>query len=147
MSRRLALACGRLATNLGLYAFDLKGKQLWHTPAENNASKSFMDFGTGASPALNGNQIVFVSDNDKQQYAAAFDKRTGKQLWRTNRDIGTKGDMTSRAGWTTPYFWTNSIRTEMVTVGPATIISYDLEGKELWRMKGAGGARPIPVRR
>src|SRR6266496_331058 len=33
--------------NLGLYAFDLKGKQLWHTPIESAASGTFTDFGTG----------------------------------------------------------------------------------------------------
>jgi outer membrane protein assembly factor BamB len=129
--------------NLGLYAFDLKGKQLWHTPLENNATNNFTDFGSGASPVLDGNQILIVYDGDKQQYAAAFDKRTGKQLWRTNRDIGPKGDMTMRSGWATPYVWANSIRTELVTAGPSTIISYDLEGKELWRMKGAT-AGPVP---
>src|SRR5258706_6728770 len=89
--------------NLGLYAFDLKGKQLWHTPVESSATNSIVDFGTAASPVLTGNQIVFVSDNDQQQYATAFDKRTGKQLWRTNRSIGPKpGEMSMRSGWATP---------------------------------------------
>ncbi len=130
--------------NLGLYAFDLKGKQLWHTPVESSATNSIVDFGTAASPVLSGNQIVFVSDNDKQQYAAAFDKHTGKQLWRTNRDLGPKpGEMTMRLGWATPYIWTHALRTEVVTVGPATVVSYDLEGKELWRMKGATTG-PVP---
>jgi outer membrane protein assembly factor BamB len=133
--------------NLGLYAFDLKGKQLWNTPLESNVTNTFADFGTGASPILSGDQILIVSDNDKQQYAASFDKRSGKQLWRSNRDLGPKPSgimpMTMRSAWATPYVWTNAIRSEVVTVGPSTVVSYDLEGKELWRMKGAT-ATPIP---
>ncbi len=129
--------------NLGLYAFDLKGKQIWKTPLEVNPI--YLEFGTGGSPVLQGNQLLIVSDNQKQQYAAAFDKRTGKQLWRTNRDISDKdSEMASkRSGWTTPLIWTNSLRTEMVTVGPGAIISYDLEGKELWRLSGVSDT-PVP---
>ena len=66
--------------NLGLWAFDKKGKQLWTTPVE--ANPIYLDFGTGSSPALAGNMLVIVSDNEKQQYIAAFNKQTGKQLWR-----------------------------------------------------------------
>ena len=87
--------------NLGLWAFDLKGKQVWTTPLE--ANPIYLDFGTGGSPALVGNLLVIVSDNEKQQYIAAFDKLTGKQVWRTNRDIG-KGQPI-RSGWATPYIW------------------------------------------
>ena len=82
----------------------------------------------------------------QQQYAAAFDKRSGKQLWRTNRDLGPKDkgpEMSMRSGWATPFIWTNSQRTEMVTVGPGTAVSYDLEGKELWRLSGMA-VTPVP---
>ena len=131
--------------NLGLYAFDLKGKQLWNTPVETNPI--YLEFGTGASPVLQGNQLMIVSDNQKQQYAAAFDKRTGRNLWRTNRDVGDRNaadpSMSMRSGWSTPFVWTNALRTEIVTVGPNLAISYDLEGKELWRLSGMAPA-PVP---
>ena len=125
--------------NLGLWAFDLKGKQVWTTPLE--ASPIYLDFGTGSSPALADNLLVVVSDNEKQQYVAAFDKRTGKQVWRTNREIGPQG---RRSAWVTPFVWRHPLRTEIVAVGPGTVISYDLAGKELWRMSGMSGA-PIPM--
>ena len=87
--------------NLGLWAFDLKGKQVWNTPVE--ANPVYLDFGTGSSPALVDNLLVIMSDNEKQQYIAAFDKRTGKQAWRTNRELA-KGQP-ARSGWATPYVW------------------------------------------
>jgi outer membrane protein assembly factor BamB len=127
-------------TNLGLYAFDLKGKPLWSTPQE--AMPIYLDFGTGASPLLAGGLLVIVNDNEKQPYIAAYDTRTGKEAWRQNREVGAKGQ--PRSAWVTPYLWRNGGRTEIVTVGPGVAISYDLAGKELWRMSGMSMA-PIPM--
>ena len=125
--------------NLGLWAFDLKGKQAWTTTLE--ANPIYHDFGTGGSPTLAGNLLIVVSDNEKQQYIAAFDKQTGQQAWRTNRDLGGKGP---RSGWVTPFIWRHAQRTEIVTIGPGAAVSYDLAGKELWRLSGMAVA-PIPM--
>lgn len=129
--------------NLGVWAFNLKGKQLWHTPVDKNPI--YLEFGTAASPVLRGNQLLIISDNQKQQYVAALDKQTGKQLWRTERDLGdkSKGEMSFRSGWSTPYVWQNALRTEIVTIGPEIAVSYDLEGKELWRISGMAFT-PVP---
>lgn len=123
--------------NLGLWAFDLRGKLAWTTPLE--ANPIYLDFGTGSSPALAGNRLVIVNDNEKQQFIAAFDKQTGKQVWRTNRDIGPKG---RQSAWVTPFVWRQALRTEIVTVGPEVAVSYDLDGKELWRLTGMS---PVPI--
>lgn len=128
--------------NLGLWAFDLSGKQVWSTPLD--ANPIYLEFGTGSSPALAGNLVVIVSDNEKQQYIAAFDKKTGKQTWRTNRDIGGRSQPVQRSGWATPFVWQNTLRTEIVAIGPREVISYDLAGKELWRMSGMS-ATPVPT--
>ena len=125
--------------NLGLWAYGLKGKLAWTTPLE--ANPIYLDFGTGSSPALAGNLLLIMSDNEKQQYIAAFDKQTGKQIWRTNRDVGGKG---RRSGWVTPFVWRHALRTEVVTVGPGEAVSYDLTGKELWRISGISDI-PIPM--
>ena len=128
--------------NLGLWAFDLKGKPAWSTPLE--ANPIYLDFGTGSSPALAGNLLVIVNDNEKQQYIAAFDKQTGKQVWRTNRDIGGKNQPPRKSGWATPFVWGHELRTEIVAIGPGEVVSYDLAGKELWRLSGMS-ATPIPM--
>jgi len=125
--------------NLGLWAFDLKGKQIWTTPME--ANPIYLDFGTGSSPALADKLLVILNDNEKQQFIAAFDKQTGKQVWRTNREFGPQG---RRSAWVTPFVWRHQLRTEIVTVGPGVVASYDLGGKELWRMSGMSGA-PVPM--
>jgi outer membrane protein assembly factor BamB len=128
--------------NLGLWAFDVKGNQIWTTPVE--ANPIYLDFGTGSSPALADNLLIVVSDNEKQQYIAAFNKQTGKQVWRTNRDLGGTRQPVQRSGWSTPFVWRHGLRTEIVAVGPGAVISYDLAGKELWRMSGMSGT-PVPT--
>src|SRR5262249_8358544 len=67
-----------------------------------------------------------------------------KQVWRTNRDLGGKAQPKSRSGWATPFVWRHALRTEIVTVGPGEVVSYDLSGKELWSMSGMSEL-PIPM--
>lgn len=127
---------------LGLYAFDLNGKLHWKTPLE--PQPIYLDFGTGASAALHQNTLIIVFDNETQGFVAAFDKRTGKQLWHTARDLKEESGPKRRSGWATPYIWTNAARTEIITNGPSTVVSYDLEGRELWRLRGLSGT-PIAM--
>jgi outer membrane protein assembly factor BamB len=126
--------------NLGLWAFDLKGKMLWNEKLE--AYPTYGECGTGGSPALTGNQIIILNDNENQPFIASHDKRTGKHLWRTDRSVGNHMRKTS---WSTPFVWKNALRTEIVAVGPGTALSYDLGGKELWRLSGMSSiAIPSP---
>lgn len=116
------------------------GNKVWNTPLEN--FPTILNFGTASSPTLVNDLIIIVNDNEKQQFIAAFDKNTGKQVWRRNRSIHVQGS-DRQTGWSSPYIWKNSERTEIVTIGPGLAISYDLEGKELWRLGGMS-AMPIP---
>lgn len=127
--------------NLGLYAYDLEGKHRWTRMLKSHPIS--LDMGTGASPALHEGRLIIVNDNDEQQFIVAFDKATGEELWRTDRDLLADGPR-RRSGWATPYVWSNSIRTELVTVGPGHVVSYDLEGTELWRLSGATMV-PVPM--
>lgn len=128
--------------NLGIWAYDLAGKLAWKKPLESNPI--YLEFGTGGSPVLAGDQLVILTDNQKQQYIASFDTKTGEQLWRTNRDLAIPQAPQARSSWATPFVWKHAQRTEIVTVGPGVAVSYDLAGKELWRLKGMSPA-PIPT--
>jgi outer membrane protein assembly factor BamB len=77
---------------------------------------------------LHGDRIFVVNDNDEQSFLVALDKKTGKQLWRVERD--------EKSNWATPFVWKNEQRTELVLPGTKKVRSYDLDGKVLWELGG-----------
>ena len=120
-------------THHGLFAFDMEGGPLWSAPLD--PRPTVRDFGTGASPALHGERLYVLNDNEEAGFLAAFDKGSGRELWRAARDITER----RKTGWATPFVWDNEVRSEIVTVGPGVVISYDLEGRPVWRMGRMAG--------
>ena len=112
--------------NVGLFVFDMKGKPVWSKPL--GPFKTRYGWGTAASPVLHRDRVYIVNDNDEQSFLAAYDKRTGAEIWRVNRDEGTN--------WATPFVWEHDGRTEIVTSGTGKVRSYDLTGTLLWELKG-----------
>jgi outer membrane protein assembly factor BamB len=112
--------------NAGLFAFDMDGKPVWSKKI--GPFKTRNNWGTGGSPVLHADRIYIVNDNDEQSFIAAFNKRTGEEVWRVNRMEGTN--------WATPFVWENELRTEIVTPGSDKVRSYDLSGKLLWEFVG-----------
>jgi outer membrane protein assembly factor BamB len=112
--------------NVGLFAFDMNGKPVWSRAMD--ALETRMGWGSAASPVVDRGRVYIVNDNDEQSFMAAFDARTGDQIWRVPRDEGTN--------WTTPYVWVNDLRTEIVTTGTRKARSYDVNGKLLWELAG-----------
>lgn len=121
--------------NVGLFVFDLKGTLVWKQMFD--AKKTRFGWGTAASPVVYKDKLFIVCDNDEQSYLIAFDKKSGKQLWKVDREVGTN--------WATPYIWENGQRTELVISGTKAVHSYDLDGKPLWEFKGMSSiAIPMP---
>jgi outer membrane protein assembly factor BamB len=113
-------------SNAGLFVFDLNGRAVWSKPIA--PLKTRNNWGSAASPVLHGDRIYVVNDNDEQSYLAAYDKRTGAEIWKTSRAEGTN--------WSTPFVWENAVRTEIITSGSDRVRSYDLSGKVLWELSG-----------
>jgi outer membrane protein assembly factor BamB len=126
--------------NLGVYAYSMDGVLRWKTPID--AYPMYLDVGSGGSPVLHDNQLIVVNDNEQESFIAAFDTRTGKRVWRTARTLAAAVEQ-RKSAWSSPFVWSHGQRTEIVTVGPAYAVSYDLSGKELWRLSGMSAA-PIP---
>jgi outer membrane protein assembly factor BamB len=107
-------------------ALDMNGKTVW--TRELGAHDGRYQFGGGASPILYQDRLYVVDDNARQSFIVAFDRKTGTERWRTNRE--------ETDNWATPFVWENDIRTEIVTNGTGSVRSYDLDGKVLWELKG-----------
>jgi outer membrane protein assembly factor BamB len=121
--------------NVGLYCYDMEGQNLWstHWPPV----KTRNGWGAAASPVLCDGRVFLVNDNDEASFAVALDAKTGRQLWRVERD--------EKSNWATPYVWRNDRRTELITPASKRIRSYDLDGKLLWELGGMSSiAIPTP---
>jgi outer membrane protein assembly factor BamB len=111
----------------GLFAFNMDGTPAWAKPME-AFETGLGGWGPAASPALHDGRIYIVNDNETRSFAAAFDARTGAELWRVARE--------ERSNWSTPFVWQNALRTEIVTTGTRRTRSYDTSGRLLWELSG-----------
>jgi outer membrane protein assembly factor BamB len=112
--------------NLGLYCYDMKGELVWSKSIA--PQKMRTGWGTGSSPVVHEGRVYLMNDNEESSYLAAFDKRTGNEIWKVDRD--------EKSNWGTPLVWSHKSRTEIVTAGTNRVRSYGLDGKLLWELKG-----------
>jgi len=123
---------------VGLFAFDMNGTPLWSKPM--GPFKSRQSWGPAASPIVYKDRVYIVSDSEDRSFIAAYNAKTGDEVWRVNRDEGSN--------WSTPFVWENELRTEIVTTGSRKVRSYDLNGKLLWEMSGMSSLHiPTPFAR
>jgi outer membrane protein assembly factor BamB len=73
----------------GLYCYDLKGKLLWKQDLGVLDSGWFFDadyqWEHGSSPIIYKNLVIVQADVQKNSFIAAYDLKTGKQVWKTMR--------------------------------------------------------------
>ena len=109
----------------GLLAVDMSGKQVWHTPIGRVENYH----GPAGSPLLYKNSVILYQDQRGGSFVAAFDKATGKQVWRTPRD--------AQVGWGTPIAIRVGEHDELIVHGQNRVVAYNPDtGAELWRCGG-----------
>ena len=111
----------------GLYAYDFNGRLVWKVVEKFPT----LGLGTGTSPVLFENLVIIQRDEDTgdNSQIVAYDKATGKEVWRTKRKV--------EISWGTPVIVDAGGRKELVAIGNEATIAYDpASGKELWRTKG-----------
>jgi len=64
--------------NTGVLAFDMQGKQLWQ---QSVGSENASMFGSAASPILYKDRLIVTAAAESES-VRAFDKKTGKELWK-----------------------------------------------------------------
>ena len=121
----------------GLHCYDLKGELQWEK--DFGKQRTPLGFGEGNSPALHGNTLVINWDHEGDDFIAAFDKTTGKELWRQARD--------EKMTWATPLIVEHEGKPQVVVSASQRIRSYDLAtGKQLWECGGmTANVIPTPV--
>lgn len=121
-----------------LAAFDHAGKELWK--AELGVYPVSNGFGSGSSPALFDGRIYLSCFNEEKSFVAAFDAKTGDEVWRQPR-------AKPGSAWASPFVWRTKGRVEIVAAGDKLVTSHDpATGRELWRLGGLDTAfAPSPA--
>ena len=119
----------------GLHALDLKGNVKWQKDLGKARMKNA--FGEGSSPALHGSVLVVNWDHEGEDFIVAFDKNTGRELWKQPRDEDTT--------WSTPLVVQSGGTAQVIVNATKKVRSYDLTtGKEVWSV-GPLTANTIPT--
>ncbi len=127
----------------GLYCYDMNGKLQWQKNFGVLKSVFFImknaEWEFGSSPIIYNGKLIIQCDVLENSFVAAFDVKTGKELWKTMRN--------EYPGWCTPNIYTNGGKTYIALNGYKQRGGYDLEtGKEIWRMAGGGDIQiPTPI--
>lgn len=115
----------------GLFAYNMKGKLLWKQDLGVLDAGWFYDpdyqWEHGSSPIIYRDLVIIQADVQKNSFIAAYSLKTGKLVWKTERD--------EISSWGTPTVYEGKTRAEVVTNGSKAIRGYDpATGKELWRL-------------
>jgi outer membrane protein assembly factor BamB len=124
-------------TDFGLISYGPDGNERWKQPMGpfNNP------FGMGASPVLVDNILLQACDSESGSFFAAFDKESGKQLWRVERPEYSRG-------FSTPLIYRPAGGpAQAVLAGSYQLTSYNVRtGEPVWWYRGlTWQLKPTPV--
>ncbi|MFN0020344.1 MAG: PQQ-binding-like beta-propeller repeat protein [Pirellulaceae bacterium] len=113
----------------GVYGYDLEGNELWHKEVGKGSAP--MGWGSACSPILYKN-LVIVNAAAEGKTLVAFDKKTGKEIWKTPAD-------SLEGCWGTPILVdAPGGKQELVLSVPGEVWGFDpATGAFLWFCEGA----------
>ena len=118
----------------GLFAFTMDGEPVWQR-TDFGAMTTRNAFGEGSSPTIHRDIIIVPWDQEGPSWLMAIDKRTGKTIWKKDRD--------ETSAWGTPLVVDHAGKPQIITTGEKFARGHDLAtGEELWRCTGQTG-RPV----
>ena len=125
----------------GLYVYDMLGKLLWKKDLGVLDAAYYVvpeaQWETGSSPVIHDGVVAVLADVLKGSFLAAFDAKTGRELWRNARN-----DVPS---WGSPTVHTVNGTSQLIVNGMRHAGAYELKtGKEVWKLSG-GGDIPVPT--
>jgi outer membrane protein assembly factor BamB len=123
----------------GTACLDLEGKVLWRNTELTYAPVH----GSGGSPVLVEDALIFSCDGSDKQLVAALDRQSGKVLWRTDREC----TYYKKFSFSTPLAIEVKDQKQVVSPFSGAVCAYDpATGGEVWRVRYDGySVVPRPV--
>lgn len=125
----------------GLYCYNMEGELQWEKDFGVLKSTFFLvpnaEWEFSSSPIIHKNVAIVQCDVMENSFVAAYDLKTGKEIWKQERD--------EYPGWCTPNVYSNGEKEIVAVNGYKHRGGYDfVTGEEVWRMSG-GGDIPVPT--
>ena len=122
---------------LGTACLDLDGKVLWRQ----TSLKYPPVHGSGGSPILVGDALIFSCDGGSNPFVVALHRDTGKILWKTPRETTAKKTFS----FSTPLLITVDGKKQVISPGSGAVCAFNpADGRELWRAGYGEGYSVIP---
>ena len=121
----------------GTACLSLDGKPLWRTRRVQYQPRH----GNACSPIVADDNLIFTCDGQTDPFVIALDCATGKQRWRTFRDIATD----SPFSFSTPLLIHVDGKPLVISPGSEKVGAYDPQtGQEVWHVIYPGGYSVVP---
>jgi outer membrane protein assembly factor BamB len=125
----------------GLYCYKSTGELAWKHDFGTLKSAFFLvesaEWEFASSPLIHDGVVIIQCDVLENSFLAAFDLKTGKEIWKKQRD--------ELPGWCTPNIYFDGDQARIAVNGYKHRGGYDFKtGDEIWKMPG-GGDIPVPT--
>ena len=121
-----------------LVVLTMDGKVAWQRSLAQDFGPFQILWGHGSSPLLYRDSLILLCDHQGSAYIAALDKKTGKQIWKTDRG-------SDRRSYATPFIVRGKDSDEMIINSSERIDAYDpTTGELLWHV-GEPNRVPVPT--
>lgn len=118
-----------------LACVDLKGKIVWQTNLQDKYGEDTLWWDLGTSPVLTKAHCVVTVMQTGPSYLVAFEKATGKVIWKEDRNLGAPEE--AAQSYSTPVVLNEKGKETLVVLGADHVTAHDAaNGKELWRVGG-----------
>ncbi|MDP7019314.1 MAG: PQQ-like beta-propeller repeat protein [Pirellulaceae bacterium] len=111
----------------GLYCLDFSGDLVWKRDFGRMQTRHA--HGEGSTPVLHGDAVIVNWDHEGQSFVGAYNKRTGKRIWKQQRE-----EVTS---WSSPIVADVGESQQLIISGTSRVRGYDpTTGKVIWECGG-----------
>ncbi len=118
-----------------LACLDFAGNVVWQQNLQELFGEDTLWWDLGTSPVLTKDHVVVAVMHSGPSYLAAFDKETGKQAWKQDRNLDAPSE--AAQSYSTPVVVNDGGREILVVLGADHVTAHDAKiGAELWRVGG-----------
>ena len=112
--------------SFGMQCYSLDGEVIWSKPMAPYRN----EFGSGGSPIVKDGRVFLIQDHDIDSFVIAIDAKTGKTIWKAERELATRS-------YSTPSLRKTTDGDELLVAGALRLTAYDVKtGKEKWWVDG-----------